>query len=662
MAEIEILESAIRCGEYTEKEKAVFSYIQDQLSYEEVLKRDQSWEAFYHFSPMRQSLFNWYAFDENSNLLELGCETGILTQLFCASCDKVVAFDYDKKYAQAAYERNKNWSNLKVYAGDVREHLRGECFDYIILQPAYYKDKLGDFLVYVQSILKPDGHLLLIIKNKLGVDVLCGKTNGTEMPYIAFNTPYNAYYSCEEVENSLQEAGYLKYKYFYPLPDAVVPQEIYSENYMPEGKRVDRTLNYYPQKNTLLMSPESLLGEVISNGIFNKCTNSFVLDCSIQTDPSDISYVALSTDREAGAAYATKIYQRGYVDKTALFLAGKEGISRLVSNSLELQNRGIAMVSQKVSADGRTLRMPYVKEELLIKRIERVSGEQEALQNIFDTLYQAILKSSRHIPNSTWDCASEFDLGVILEKAYIDMIPLNCFWNDGKLLFFDQEFTFTACPVKYVMFRALRYTFLSLSSVGKTFDLDALRKRYGLEELWQVFLVEEDKFIYKNRNHKLYGNFYNWTRLEMKCIVENVDRLQQKETVDIGAYEICNGIEWFFADMFYERESDDCGSWRWSSADSAEIVLYSDEDVMENYELEFEIVLPDPTHIKRADIYIDNKHWGNFIVPNKIIIPLWLGRKEHRKIEVRGDFLEKKFLDDTRKFYFQLRNYTIRNI
>ena len=38
MAEIEILESAIRAREYTEGEKAVLSYIQDGLSYEEVLR------------------------------------------------------------------------------------------------------------------------------------------------------------------------------------------------------------------------------------------------------------------------------------------------------------------------------------------------------------------------------------------------------------------------------------------------------------------------------------------------------------------------------------------------------------------------------------------------------------------------------------------------
>lgn len=663
MAEIEFLESAIRGREYAEGEKVVFSYIQDRLTYEEVLRKDDSWEAFYHFAPMRQSLLNWYSFEKNACLLELGCETGILTQLFCESCAEVIAVDRDENYAKAAYERNKHWENLKIYAGDVREHLVGMRFDYVVLTPAYYRDRLGDFLAYVQEILKPSGHLLLLVKNRLGVDVLCGKTYGDEIPYEALNISNNEYYTREEIERKLGENGYLKHKFFYPLPDAIVPQEIYSENYIPQGKRADRMLNYYPRKNTLLMSPEELLSEVISNEIFDKCTNAFLLDCTTMAEPSGISYAALSTDRERGAAYATKIYQGEYVDKTALFSEGKEGISRLAANALELESRGIKTVPQELSADGRTLRMPYESEELLIRRIAEFSDEQETVQRIFDALYQTILNSSPHVSgeeNIMRDYAPDADWGVVLEKAYIDMIPLNCFWDDGKLLFFDQEFAFMGCPAKYVMFRALRYTVLALNSAGKVFDLDSLCKRYGLEELWQFFLMEEDKFIYKNRNHELYRSFYSWTQLESKSITDNVSRLLHGKTDKAWSQEMYNDINWFFSDMFYDKERDGCGSWRWSCRNEAEVVLKGSEETAEKYELEFEIVLPDPNHVKQAEIYIDGKPWGHFIVPNKITIPLVIGEKEQRKIVIRGDFPEKTFPGDARSFCFQFRNYTIR--
>lgn len=663
MAEIEFWESAVRDREYTDGEKAVFSYIQNQLSCDEALRRNDSWEVFYHFAPMRQSLLNWYPFERHARLLELGCETGILTQLFCVSCAEVIAVDNDKEYARAAYERNRHRGNLKVYAGDVRGHLEGMHFDYVVLSPAYYGNQLGELLTYVQKLLAPGGHLLLTVKNRLGVDVLCGKTQGTEVPYEMLNTSDNQYYTREEIERKLRETGYLKHKFFYPLPDAVVPQEIYSESYIPQGKRSDRTLHYYPRKDTLLMSPERLLSEVIRNEIFDKCANSFLVDCSTDAEPSDIFYAALSTDRERRAAYATKLYQADYVEKSALFAEGEEGIRQLAASALELRARGIDTVTQELSADGRTLTMPYVREELLIKRISELSGEQEALQCVFDALYQAILKSSEYVSaekNIMRGYAPKADWGIILEKAYIDMIPLNCFWNDGKLLFFDQEFTRMDCPVKYVMFRALRYTFLALSSEEKVFDLDRFRKRYGLEELWQFFLKEEDKFIYKNRNHELYGNFYKWTQLETQNIVGNVDRLLQGTAANRKSREIYDDVNCFFSDAFYDRESDGCGTWRWSRRNEAEIVLKGNGDVLEKYELEFELLMPDSGCVQWAEIYIDDRWWGRLLVPNKLVVPLRLGGAEQRKIVIRGDFQERTFPGDARRFFFQFRNYAIR--
>ena len=190
------------------------------------------------------------------------------------------------------------------------------------------------------------------------------------------------------------------------------------------------------------------------------------------------------------------------------------------------------------------------------------------------------------------------------------------------------------CPAKYVMFRALRYTFLSLNSEGKVFDLDSLCKRYGLEELWEIFLKEEDKFIYKNRNHELYGNFYNWTQLEEQCIADNVGRLLQREPEKLWTQEMHDDISWFFSDMFYGRESDDCGVWRWSCGTEAEIVLKGIGDTTEKYELEFELILPEPNHVKRAEIYIDNRRWGQVVVPNRVIIPLRLGKERQSKIVI----------------------------
>ena len=72
---------------------------------------------------------------------------------------------------------------------------------------------------------------------------------------------------------------------------------------------------------------------------------------------------------------------------------------------------------------------------------------KKEIEEVFDQLYGRILQSSRHL---SFECCLLKDgalnaenSGPILEKAYIDMIPYNCFFLDEEVrtfLFYDQEF------------------------------------------------------------------------------------------------------------------------------------------------------------------------------------------------------------------------------
>lgn len=52
-----------------------------------------------------------------------------------------------------------------------------------------------------------------------------------------------------------------------------------------------------------------------------------------------------------------------------------------------------------------------------------------------------------------------------------------------------------------------------MKNAGFNFDLDRLKVRYELEEVWNYCMQEEDKFIFKNRNHEMLEHFYGWTSL-----------------------------------------------------------------------------------------------------------------------------------------------------
>ena len=90
-------------------------------------------------------------------------------------------------------------------------------------------------------------------------------------------------------------------------------------------------------------------------------------------------------------------------------------------------------------------------------------------------------------------------LGPALEKGFIDMIPYNCFWQDGRISYYDQEFSEERCPVRYILFRAVYYTYIHIPGLEKVIRQSELRSRLGIdEELWKAFLKHENAFVREN--------------------------------------------------------------------------------------------------------------------------------------------------------------------
>jgi hypothetical protein len=107
--------------------------------------------------------------------------------------------------------------------------------------------------------------------------------------------------------------------------------------------------------------------------------------------------------------------------------------------------------------------MPRIEAPTLSEHLRSlVESDPEVFVACMDKLYGYILMSSAHVAkekNALLKLAPSADWGVILEKAYPEMIPVNCFFDNGQFLFFDQEFVSGNYPASYVMFRALNDTY-----------------------------------------------------------------------------------------------------------------------------------------------------------------------------------------------------------
>ena len=141
--------------------------------------------------------------------------------------------------------------------------------------------------------------------------------------------------------------------------------------------------------------------------------------------------------------------------------------------------------------------MPLIKEQQLTDRIQDLcrEGQKEAILQIFDQMEKNIRQSS----DQTGEC-DRFGSPLLL-KGYIDMIPYNAFISQAGIRYYDQEFTEEKCPVGYIMFRAVFYTYIHIPELEQLIPQAEMRKYCSLgEEAWNEYMSHEMAFLDRVRS------------------------------------------------------------------------------------------------------------------------------------------------------------------
>lgn len=534
MADLHMEYQTRSCPEHGRCDQDILEYIKKfpAEQYDQVLGQDDRWEVFYQLSPMRTSLLQWYPFEEGKELLEIGAGMGALTGMFCQKVSHVVSVERSALRAEAVMERCGNYENLDVYLADFRDIRLEQKFDYVvavgILESQDIRTKrLEDYagvLKCMKGFLKADGKLLLAVENRIGLRYLCGAVDGkTKHAFDSVNG-----YACREgcysftkaeLEKILDISGLTKHKFYYPLPDYKFTQAVYAEQKLPVTSVRDRVIPCYERKDTLLVSELELMDTVIENGILDVMANSFLVECSDFKDFCHVEHAVLTADRGRERSLATIVMDDGVVRKCALYEEGRDHLKKMTGYMEDMQKHGIKTVLHKRNKNGE-IEMPFIHAPLLLDVLkDAAEHDVQQLLYVLDQLEQQIQKSSDAV-----ECdknaflpkyAGDYDWGIILKRAYVDMVPMNCFYQEGEILFFDQEFVRENLPARYIMFRALLYTYSFAAHVESVCPISRLRERYGIsKQLWDVFFAEELEFVSKARRHDIYRYFHEWTQVD----------------------------------------------------------------------------------------------------------------------------------------------------
>ena len=531
----------------------------DREYYDEEIAEDTHFQIWYQLSGLRTGLISWYDFSEDAQVLEIGAGFGALTGILCDKCAHVTVTERSAHRAKAIAKRWQKKDNLDVYAGEWTEMDFGKKFDYIILTGVLERACGGskdsrqyvDYLESMSGLLKEDGILLVSVENRFGLKYFCGvKEPHSGKVFDGINHYPNGTkgysFGRQELKDIVTEAGFSESKFYYPLPDYKLPQLIYTDEYLPEKNLRERLISYYTDKNSLIALEKDLYDDVIDNGVFPFFANSFLIECGKKENLNTAVYAAVSTDRGKERSFSTVIYRDRTVEKKALFAEGKENADKLCRNLEELKAHGIPVIEFERRED--SVFMPYISFPTLSNYLKTlIKKDTQKFLEILDQLYHFILQSSeeseqgnnclierlceRESDEEEKQKIRELDWGPVLKKVYMELIPLNCFYDQGnnQFLFFDQEFVRENYPAKYTMFRAIHYIYCFTPNAEKYLPKEQLLEKYGLGELWNYFWKEEQRFLDEVRKHKTYSQFYRWAQIDKKRIYENADKLKSEE-------------------------------------------------------------------------------------------------------------------------------------
>jgi len=326
-------------------ENEIIEYAKKYKNTDDVFQKDIRWPVFYHLTPIRKNILNWYPFKENSSVLEIGAGMGAITEVLCEKCTEVVSVELSKNRASSIAVRNEEKENLEIIVGNLNDiDFKGKKFDYITLIGVFEYAALytntdnpyNDFLNNIKKLLKEDGKLLIAIENKFGMKYFAGAPEDhTNIAYDGI-TGYTSEskvrtFGKQELKEILRKNNFKNTKFYYPLPDYKLPSLMFSDEYLPTEETIEKYMPYYYENSQIDFDEIKAYKEVIKNNMFDFFANSFLVEASqeeidTKVDLKDVKLVEISD-------ISKKFYEKEYANRENVNVLKEE--NKRISMELE---------------------------------------------------------------------------------------------------------------------------------------------------------------------------------------------------------------------------------------------------------------------------------------------------------------------------------------
>ena len=272
-------ERLLRIAEGTSAKEASLLFLQKQ-----------DWDVIRGFHPQRENAAGWLPMKKTDRVLEIGAGCGAVTGRLCRNTGKVTALTASKTLAEAIRVRHAGKGNLTVETGAVLAYLKdiSERFDWIVVsdEQELFRDEEA-LLALLKDRLLPDGKLVLGFYNPYGLMFLSGCADpesgvlfGSLEGNAAGKDGANAYQGSRAlgpVKEALWRAGFDRVRTFYPFPTHVMPNRIFSDEFLPTPGELKNDTYSFEHPRIRLFDEQKAWDRILADGEFPRFSNSYFL-------------------------------------------------------------------------------------------------------------------------------------------------------------------------------------------------------------------------------------------------------------------------------------------------------------------------------------------------------------------------------------------------
>jgi hypothetical protein len=441
--------------------------------------------------------------------------------VLCDSTKHTVTVEFSKKRGEAIARRLEAQENLEVIVGNLKDIKFTEKFDYIVAIgifeyiPIIYKteNSYKDFLIYLKSLLNPNGKILMATSNKFGMRNWSAINDNPEsLEYEFFNREYSEneprLFSKNELEKLFEETNLGERKYYYPLPDYKYTNIIFSDEYLPSKGNLHRNIALYNDLDIINFHENRGYLKIVENNSedFKFFANSYFIEISNSLKNNDIKLVSYWNNRNSKYRLRT-VMKSDAVYKTATNELSKEHIETMKKNLDILKQSNIKTIDEykenviishlvkmkqyddfaieegKKYGKNRLLELINIFYKNVIDKLEEVNPDK----NVFD--YFGIEYNKEEI----------FELHFVKNGLW-DLNPQNAFVDGEEIYVYDQEWYLENVPKEFIIYRGI----LIWSEIDKYFNKIELFEKLGLLKYKELFdKLEEavsNSIMYKHIN------------------------------------------------------------------------------------------------------------------------------------------------------------------